>query len=43
LIVPLNEKFDISGKFDLITENEDETLHIIDFKTGKKKTAITFN
>jgi hypothetical protein len=42
LIVPLNEKFDISGKFDLITENEDETLHIIDFKTGKKEDSDNF-
>ena len=42
LITPINEDFDISGKFDLITENEDESLHIIDFKTGKNEDSDSF-
>ena len=42
LITPINENFDISGKFDLITENEDESLHIIDFKTGKSEDSGSF-
>lgn len=37
LITPLSGNFDISGKFDLITRNDDGSLHIIDFKTGKKE------
>lgn len=36
LITPLNDDFDISGKFDLITKEED-FLHVIDFKTGKRE------
>jgi len=42
LITPINENFDISGKFDLITENEDGILHIIDFKTGKNEDSDSF-
>jgi putative RecB family exonuclease len=42
LIRSLTEDFDISGKFDLIAQNEDETLHIIDFKTGKKEDNNSF-
>jgi len=42
LITPINENFDISGKFDLITENEDGALHIIDFKTGKNEDSDNF-
>ena len=37
LITPLNEEFDISGKFDLITGENNESLRIIDFKTGKSE------
>lgn len=37
LIKPLSEDFDISGKFDLIIRNDDGSLHVIDFKTGKKE------
>lgn len=37
LITPLNQDFDISGKFDLIARNNDGSLHIVDFKTGKKE------
>lgn len=37
LITPLNKDFDISGKFDLITKNEDGSLQVIDFKTGKRE------
>jgi len=37
LITPLNQDFDISGKFDLITRVNDDSLHIVDFKTGKRK------
>lgn len=37
LIRPLNDSYDISGKFDLIVEENDGSLHIIDFKTGKKE------
>ncbi len=42
LIKPLNENFDISGKFDLIAQNEDETLQVIDFKTGKREDNNNF-
>ena len=42
LIKPLNENFDISGKFDLIIQNEDETLHVVDFKTGKNENNNNF-
>jgi putative RecB family exonuclease len=37
LITPLNKDFDISGKFDLIVKNEDGSLQVIDFKTGKRE------
>ena len=37
LIKPLSQDFDISGKFDLIIKNKDDSLHIIDFKTGKRE------
>lgn len=36
LITPITEEVDISGKFDLITELEDKSLHVIDYKTGKR-------
>ena len=42
LIIPLNENYDISGKFDLITKNENGSLHIIDFKTAKKEETDPF-
>lgn len=41
LIVPLNENYDISGKFDLIIQDNDG-LHIIDFKTAKKEETDPF-
>lgn len=41
LIVPLNENYDISGKFDLITKDNDG-LHVIDFKTAKKEETDPF-
>ncbi|OGV89517.1 hypothetical protein A2Z41_01570 [Microgenomates group bacterium RBG_19FT_COMBO_39_10] len=41
LIVPLTDDYDISGKFDLITKDEDG-LHIIDFKTSKKEETNPF-
>jgi len=37
LVTPLDENFDISGKFDLIARDNDDSLHIVDFKTGKKE------
>lgn len=37
LITPLSENIDISGKFDLITRNEDGSLNIVDFKTGRRE------
>ena len=33
----MSESIDISGKFDLITKNDDGSLNIVDFKTGKKE------
>jgi len=42
LIVALNDDYDISGKFDLITKNDDGSLHIIDFKTSKKEETDPF-
>ncbi len=41
LVTPLNENFDISGKFDLIVK-ESGSLHIIDFKTGKREDGDNF-
>jgi len=41
LIVSLNDDYDISGKFDLITQDNDG-LHIIDFKTAKKEKTDPF-
>lgn len=41
LIQPLTGQYDLSGKFDLIIE-EEEGLHIIDFKTGKKENGNSF-
>ena len=41
LITPLNQNFDISGKFDLIVGDID-SLHIIDFKTGKREDVDDF-
>lgn len=42
LITPLNGEVDISGKFDLIMQDEGGFLHIIDFKTGKKEDNSDF-
>lgn len=41
LIVPLDEDWQLSGKFDLILEEADG-LHIIDFKTGKSRDTNDF-
>lgn len=41
LIVPLNQNFNISGKFDLVIE-ENGSLSLIDFKTGKKEEDDSF-
>lgn len=41
LIVSLNNDYDISGKFDLITQDNDG-LHIIDFKTAKREETDPF-
>lgn len=37
LIKPISEEFDISGKFDLIIKGENNSLEVIDFKTGKSE------
>lgn len=42
LITKLNDSCDISGKFDLVLEDVDGSLHIIDFKTGKKEDVNNF-
>lgn len=42
LITPLSKDFDISGKFDLVARNKDDSLHIIDFKTSKKEDGDYF-
>lgn len=42
LIVPLTDNYDISGKFDLITQNDDDSLHVVDFKTAKKEETNPF-
>ena len=42
LIKPLNDSYDISGKFDLIAKFNDDSLHIIDFKTGKRNDEDIF-
>jgi CRISPR/Cas system-associated exonuclease Cas4 (RecB family) len=42
LVTPLYDDLNISGKFDLITKNEDGSLNIIDFKTGKKEDEKPF-
>lgn len=42
LITPLNEEFNISGKFDLIVKDEKDFLRIIDFKTSKSEKADEF-
>ena len=42
LITPLSQDFDISGKFDLIIKNNKDSLHIIDFKTGKNENGDDF-
>ena len=39
LITPISKDYDISGKFDLIL-NEEGSLHIIDFKTGKNEEGV---
>jgi len=36
LIVPINEEFSISGKFDRIDQLENDTLRVVDFKTSKE-------
>jgi len=41
LITPLDEKFDISGKFDLVIRDGD-ALHIVDFKTSKNEDSDQF-
>jgi len=41
LIVPLNDDYDISGKFDLITKDANG-LQVIDFKTAKKEETDPF-
>lgn len=41
LIKPLNEKYDISGKFDLVG-NKSGLLNIIDFKTSKREDVNEF-
>lgn len=41
LITPLSNDFDISGKFDLVAR-EGNSLHIVDFKTGKKEEESPF-
>lgn len=42
LITSLSDAYDISGKIDLITKNNDGSLHIIDFKTSKKEETDQF-
>lgn len=42
LTTSLNEDFDISGKFDLIISGQDNSLHVIDFKTSKKEGVDDF-
>ncbi len=43
LITPIYDDINISGKFDLITKNnEDGSLNVIDFKTGKKENENQF-
>lgn len=42
LITRISDYFDISGKFDLITENQEGSLNIIDFKTGKNEKTDPF-
>jgi len=37
LIKPISEEFDISGRFDLIIKGENNSLEVIDFKTGKSE------
>ena len=41
LIIPLSNDFDISGKFDLVAR-EGDSLHIVDFKTGKREEENPF-
>jgi len=41
-ITNINEDFDISGKFDLLTKNPDGSLNIIDFKTAKRQEDENF-
>ncbi len=42
LITPLYDDISVSGKFDLITRNDDGSLNIVDFKTGKKEDENQF-
>lgn len=42
LITKLSESYDISGKFDLILLEEDDSLYIIDFKTSKAEDRDSF-
>lgn len=41
-ITEVTSDFDISGKFDLITKNPDNSLNIIDFKTSKRQADENF-
>lgn len=40
-ITPLNDDYDIGGKFDLIIRDGNGLLHVIDFKTGKEEETNT--
>ena len=42
LIKPINNNFDISGKFDLILNLDEKSLEVIDFKTGKSEEKDDF-
>ncbi len=42
LVTPINDQFNISGKFDLIVQEKNNLLHIIDFKTGQSNFADSF-
>lgn len=42
LVKPISSDVDISGKLDLVAQEEDGSLHIIDFKTGKREDGDDF-
>lgn len=42
LIKPLNQGYDISGKFDLILQLKDNSLEVVDFKTSKSEEKNEF-